>query len=131
MAYKSRFLRLVTPSMLLGLAFGVGPSFRPDRTVKGFTLAGWRTVGPVNWKVENGLITGTPRQDAGGILMLDESLQDVGFYAAFRCVPGCRTGILMRLTKSGDGMKGVYISLTDPSVRSYKVNLNAQGQIVD
>src|SRR3954467_13484044 len=113
MANKTRFLFLVTPLTLLGLAFGVGPSFRPDRTVKGSGLSGWHTVGTATWKVENGLITGTPQQDAGGILMLDESLQDVGLYAAFRRAPGCRTGILMRLTKNGDGMKGVYISLTD------------------
>jgi Domain of Unknown Function (DUF1080)/FG-GAP-like repeat len=94
-------------------------------------LAGWHSVGHANWRVEDGQVSGMPQEGGGGMLMLDDSLQDVGFHASFRCAPGCTTGILMRLEKTSSGWKGVYVSLSGPAVSSYKVTLNAQGQIVD
>ena len=38
--------------------FGVGPSFRPDATVKGSTLAGWHIVGDATWRADNGELYG-------------------------------------------------------------------------
>ena len=63
---------------------GVGPSFRPDATFKGSTLSGWHAIGAAQWRMENGEIIGSPQQPGGGWLVLDRSLQDVGFYASFQ-----------------------------------------------
>ena len=109
---------------------GVGPSFRPDATFKGSTLNGWHAIGAAQWRMENGEIIGSPKQPGGGWLVLDRSLQDVGFYASFRCAPGCTTGVLLRAEKTATGMKGIYVSLTSGEVEPYRVTLDAQGQFL-
>jgi hypothetical protein len=53
--------------------FAVGPSFHPDAKFTGSTLEGWHTVGPAEWRGENGEIIGTPKEDHGGWLVLDHS----------------------------------------------------------
>jgi hypothetical protein len=117
--------------ILIGSLFGIGPAFHPDRTVKGSDLTGWKPAGDAKWEVRNGEISGIPQENSSGILMLDDSLQDVGFYASFLCSAGCRAGILFRLEKSPEGMKGIYVSLTDPEPGSYRVTLTTGGRIVD
>ena len=109
---------------------GVGPSFRPDATFKGPTLNGWHPIGAAQWRMENGEIIGSPRQSDGGWLMLDRSLQDVAFYASFRCAQGCTTGVLLRAEKTANGLKGVYVSLTGGEVAPYRVTLDAQGRFL-
>ena len=42
------------------MAFGIGPSFRPDGAIKGSTLAGWHTVGSADWKALNGEVVCSP-----------------------------------------------------------------------
>ena len=109
---------------------GTGASFHPDSTFKGSALTGWHTLGDASWNAQNGVITGAPKQPAGGWLVLDKSYQDVGFYASFKCAPGCKTGLLMRAEKTPDGgLKGVYVSLSD-EVASYAVTLDPQGHEV-
>ena len=90
--------------------FATGPSFEPDVTFKGSSLAGWRTVGQASWHAENGELIGTPKTSDGGWLMLDHSFQDVGMYADFRCTGGCETGALFRAEKTADGWKGIYVA---------------------
>ena len=114
--------------LLLAPVFGVGPTFHPDATFKGSNLAGWRAVGQADWTAQNGEIVGTPKSAGGGWLMLDRSYQDVAFYASFRCTGGCKTGVLLRAEKTPQGMKGVYLALTDGDVASYRVTLDAQGK---
>ncbi len=127
-------LLLLIVFALLGSApmFGSGPSFRPDETLKGSSLTGWHTLGQANWRNENGEVIGTPKQaGSGGWLMLDRSLQDVGVAAQFRCTGGCETGVLLRAEKTPNGMKGVYVSLSDPDLKSYSVTLDEQGKILE
>ena len=112
------------------LVLGVGPSFRPDATFTGSSLTGWHAVGGAAWRADNGEIVGTPQQAGGGWLMLDRSYQDVGFYASFLCAPGCKTGVLLRAEKTAAGMKGIYVALTDGDMASYRVTLDARGQIL-
>ena len=119
------FVLLVTVSM-----FAAGPSFHPDVTFHGSSLAGWHTLGQASWHAENGELTGTPQSGSGGWLMLDHSYQDVGLYAEFRCTGGCETGALFRVEKTADGWKGIYVSLTEPETPSYSVTLDAQGKIL-
>ncbi len=128
--FKKRFL-LSAAFALLGTApILAAPSFHPDATFTGSSLAGWHTLGQASWRAENGELTGTPQAADGGLLMLDKSYQDVGLYAEFRCTGGCDAGVLFRVEKTADGWEGIYVSLTEPRNPSYKVTLDAQGKII-
>lgn len=107
----------------------VGPSFLPDITFMGSSLAGWRTVGNAEWHAENGEIVGRPTKLSGGWLVLDKSYQDVGVYVEYRCTSGCQTGVLFRETKSTSGVKGTFVDLADPNVETYSVMLGSDGAI--
>ncbi len=113
----------------LALVMGSGPSFRPTNTFKGSALTGWHVLGDATWTVTNGEITGTPTQPAGGWLVLDQSFQDVGFFATYKCSAGCATGVLIRAEKTPTGgMKGVFLSLDAAPSRAYAVTLDAAGK---
>ncbi len=107
----------------------VGPSFIPDVTFQGSSLAGWHTVGQAEWKAENGEIVGRPTAASGGWLVLDRSYQDVGVYLEYRCAAGCVTGVLFRGEKTMLGMKGTLVELSDPDVPTYTVTIGADGKI--
>ena len=127
-----RFLLLVAFSFLGALpVFAVGPSFRPDTTFTGSSLTGWHTVGPAEWRAENGEVIGTPKPGGGGWLVLDRSYQDIGVYTQFRCTGACETGVLFRAEKTSNGMKGIYVALSEPDLASYGVTLDAEGKIVE
>ena len=46
----------------------------------------------------------------------------------FHCTNGCQTGILLRAEKTAQGMKGIYVSLTEGDVATYRVTLGPDGQ---
>ena len=123
-------------SLLIALAvtapvLAVGPSFVPDVTFQGSSLAGWHTVGQAEWKAENGEIIGRPTAASGGWLVLDRSYQDVAFFANYECTGGCQTGVLFRAEKTPDnGLKGTLVDLSDPEITAYTVTLDAQGKII-
>ena len=121
--------RLTVVLLLSSSAFAAGPTFRPDVVVKGSSLAGWHVLGEAEWKLQNGVLTGSAKPGSnGGWLVLNKSFQDVGFFASFRCAPGCKTGVLMRAEKTSEGMKGIFVSLTEGDQASYRVVLDAQGR---
>ena len=131
MPKKSRLLVATFTLVSIAPVFASGPSFRPDITMTGVNLDGWHPFGQADWHVEKGEIVGTPRQTGGGWLVLDHSYQDVNFYTEYQCAEGCVTGVLLRAEKTSDGgMKGVYVSLSDPDLGEYDVTIDAQGQIV-
>src|SRR5439155_2130618 len=108
-------------------AQGPANDFRPDSTFSGSTLAGWHTLGAAQWKAQNGELTGTA-SGAGGWLVLDDSYQDLNFFARFRCMGECRTGVLFRAEKSAQGMTGVYVSLNAGELAAFRVTLDAEGR---
>jgi hypothetical protein len=111
--------------------YASGPSFHPDVTFQGSELKAWHIYGEAEWSAENGELVGKPKQAGGGWLMLDHSYQDVGLYAEFKCTGGCETGVLFRAEKTPDGMKGIYVALSDPDLPTYGVAIDAQGKIVE
>jgi hypothetical protein len=126
---KQTYMAAGAAVFLLAPLFGVSPSFKPDVTVKGSSLTGWRPLGQAGWKMQNGEITGTVKPGGhGGWLMLDHSYQDVAFNALFRCGEGCKTGVLLRAEKTPQGMKGIFVSLAAGDVAPYRVTLDADGQ---
>lgn len=115
--------------LILTPLFGVGPSFKPDVTVKGSVLSGWRPLGQAAWKAQDGEITGTAKPGTqGGWLVLDRSYQDTAFYSSFRCSEGCKTGVLFRAEKTAQGMKGIFVALNTDDVAPYRVTLDAEGR---
>jgi hypothetical protein len=125
MSFRNVFLGTLT---LVASSLAVGPTFIPDATFQGSALAGWHTLGQADWKAANGEIAGTPKSPAGGWLLLDKGLQDLGVYTSFRCTGGCKTGIIVRAQKTADGMKGLLVSLTEGEQGLYRITLDAQGQ---
>jgi hypothetical protein len=107
-----------------------GPNFVADHVFNDKTLHGWKSLGSAQWKVENGEIVGTPDNSGGGWLILDQSFQDVAFYASLVCPSGCKAGVLLRAEKTPGGMKGIFVSLSDDDRASYAITLDPQGKEV-
>jgi hypothetical protein len=107
-----------------------GASFTPDAKFAGSALSGWHTLGQAAWQAENGELVGKGTGGSGW-LILDHSYQDTGFYAAFRCTGDCDTGVLLRLTKSANGMIGTYLSVKGHALLAENVTLGADGGIVE
>jgi hypothetical protein len=123
-----RFAVVVVLCSIFSLSlWATGPVFRPDVVFRGSDLAGWSSVGQADWRAQNGEIVGTPRQPSGGWLMLDRSYQDVGLYMTLLCTAGCKAGVLLRAEKTPEGLKGVYVSLTDDDRATYAITLTPQG----
>jgi hypothetical protein len=107
-----------------------GPSFVPDSKFAGSALTGWHTLGQADWRAENGELIGKATGNAGW-LVLDHSLQDTGFYTAFRCSGTCDTGVLLRMTKTADGWTGTYLSIKGSELKAENLTLNANGEVVE
>ncbi len=106
---------------------GASKNFAPDVVFTGSTLTGWRTLGQAEWRAQNGEIVGVPKS-SGGWLIADRAYEDVAVSAEFRCAAGCRTGVLLRAEKTPDGgLKGVFVSLNEGDLVSYRLTLDAQG----
>jgi hypothetical protein len=127
MSDRRILLAAATAGLFLSTGYGANPSFVPDTTFKGSALTGWRTLGPAEWRAQNGEITGSAKAGAGW-LVLDRSFQDVAVYASFRCVGPCQPGVLLRAEKVGSGMKGILVSLASGDVASYRVTIDGSGK---
>ena len=109
-------------------AQGPANEFRPDSTFTGSSLTGWRPLGEADWQAQDGEIIGRPRATGGGgWLVLDRSYQDVNFFTRFRCSGSCDAGVVFRLQKTDAGMTGVYVSLKENDLKTYRVRLDANG----
>ena len=107
-----------------------GPSFVPDAKFQGSTLAGWHVMGQADWSADNGELIGKGTAGSGW-LVLDHSYQDTGFYAGFRCVGVCDTGVLIRATKTEGGMRR-YLPFHQRHAAGWgEPDLDAEGNIVD
>ncbi len=106
-----------------------GPSFLPDGSFHGSTLAGWHTLGQASWRADKDEIIGKGTGAGGsGWLILDRSFQDTGLYASFQCVGPCDTGVLLRLRHTPDGMQGTYLAVKEDGLRAYSLALDAEGK---
>ena len=126
MSDRRIYVTAAVAGLLLSSGYGANPSFVPDTTFKGSALTGWHTLGPAEWRAQNGEITGVAKP-GGGWLVLDRAYQDVAVYASLRCAGPCKPGVLLRAEKTDAGMKGVLVSLADDDVASYRLTIDAQG----
>jgi hypothetical protein len=109
-------------------AQGPAPDFQPDTVFRGSDLDGWRVLGGARWTADKGEISGSAVEGQGGWLLLEQPFQDVDFFARVRCLAGCETGIVFRLERTGDGFRGVYVSLIDGDLATYRVHLDTSGR---
>jgi hypothetical protein len=124
----SLFSRIAAAGVLLPAFFAATHDFVPDFAFRGSSLDGWRKLGRVSWRAENGEITAKPESPEGGWLVLDKSYQDVKFYTEFRCGGACDAGVLLRAEKNNEGgWKGIYVPLSGEGV-TYELTLNADGK---
>ena len=102
-------------------------NFVPDYVFSGSALTGWTPLGGATWRAEKGEIVAAP--GSGGWLFFDRSYQDVGFYASVRCAEGCKAGVLLRAEATPDGgVKGIYASLVEGDLATYRVTHRRQGR---
>jgi hypothetical protein len=112
-----------------GEASEFGLSFAPDFTFKGSSLDGWKPLGGADWRAQDGEFIGTLKAGSTtGLLLLDRSYQDVGFHALFQCAGGSEAGIVFRLEKTPEGIKGVLVSVKDGEAGSYAVTFDPDGK---
>ena len=115
-------------ALLASVTQGASKNFVPDTVFSGSSLNGWSPIGKARWRAENGEIVGSADAGAGGWLVSDKPYQDVAVFASFRCAAGCQTGVLLRAEKTSDGgLKGVFVSLNEGDLATYRVTLDAQG----
>jgi Domain of Unknown Function (DUF1080)/FG-GAP-like repeat len=104
------------------------PNFMPDWTFQGSSLSDWQTVGDANWRAEGGMIVGNPTKANGGWLILNTSLQDVQFFARMRSTGIYNAGVLLRIQKNADGIRGIFVSLKEGDLKTYRLILDANGR---
>ncbi len=110
-------------------AQGPANEFVPDTTFSGSSLTGWTPLGAADWQAQAGEIIGRPRAGTqGGWLVLDKAYQDVNFFTRFRCAAPCQAGVLFRLRKTSTGITGVYVSLKDDDLKTYRITLDTEGR---
>jgi hypothetical protein len=115
---------------LTSLLNAISRNFAPDAVFSGSTLTGWRSLGQAQWRAQNGEIIGTPK-GGDGWLVLDRSYEDVALSALFRCSAGCLTGVLLRAEKNAQGgTDGIFVSLNEGDLASYRITLNAAGLVL-
>jgi Domain of Unknown Function (DUF1080)/FG-GAP-like repeat len=131
MPIRSRAIAAACAAMLGGaslLGTAAPRNFVPDVVFRGSSLTGWRAAGQADWRAQDGEIIGTPKAAGGGWLILERAYQDVALSTSFRCAQGCKPGVLLRAEKIADGgMKGIFVSLAEGDLASYRVTLDAQG----
>ena len=110
-------------------AQGPASDFLPDSTFQGSRLTGWQPLGQAAWEARDGEIVGSITQEGvGGWLVYDRPYQDVDFFMRFRCAANCQTGVLFRLERNADGMTGVYVSLNEGDLATYRLVLDSEGR---
>jgi len=121
-------LLLASALAMPGAAQGPASDFQPDTVFRGSQLTGWSPIGEGQWKAENGEIVGSGSAAAGAWLFAAKPYQDVDFFSQFRADGGAAAGLMFRIEKTADGFTGVYVSLKDSDLATYRLTLDAQGR---
>src|SRR5918994_1750951 len=125
----SRFIFIITCVAAMASVSHANKNFSPDWTFVGSSLADAEQLGAAKWSAQNGELIGTPASPDGGWLLFKNPVQDVQMATSFQCAAGCQAGLLLRLEKTADGFKGVFVSISE-TPRAFAVTLDAQGRIL-
>ncbi len=103
-------------------------TFIPDYLFTGSTLDRWKPLGENQWTAKNGVITGTVKGTKPGILLFDQSFQDVAFQASIKRESTVETGFLYRFEDKGDKIDAVLVSIAaNGSVTPYNISFDTRG----
>jgi len=105
-------------------------SFIPDYIFSGSTLDKWHSFDSSGiWKANNGIITGEVIQGNGpGILIFDESFQDIAFQMSIKRNSPVETGVLFRFERVRDLYEAVLVSIDKSgSLVPYSIIFDAKG----
>jgi hypothetical protein len=83
----------------------------PASLFNGRSLSGWEPIGAGKWEVRDGAIVGSAVQNGDGWLVLKDGYQDFVLEFDLQCGVDCRTGVLLRAWKEGNGLNGIYIPI--------------------
>lgn len=110
---------------------GTGLSFLPDFSFSGSSLDGWHKIGQADWRAQDSEIIGTVKPGAaGGLLVLDRTFQDIVVHSLFQITGESEAGLVLRLEKTEDGLKGVLVSIKDGELISRAVVFDKDGKEV-
>jgi hypothetical protein len=118
--------------LLTSLVAAQGPAsdFKPDTVFTGSGLDGWTVVGGGTWTADKGEVAGKTAGQGGSWLVLNQPYQDLSFFSRFRCSSPCDAGVLFRVEETVAGRTGVLVSLKDGDLATYRITIDATGQIV-
>src|SRR5688572_25991574 len=109
----SRFIFIITCVAAMASVSHANKNFIPDWTFTGSSLADTEQLGAAKWTAQKGEVIGTPSSPEGGWLLFDNPVQDVQMATSFQCAVGCQAGLVLRLEKTADGFKGVFVAISD------------------
>jgi hypothetical protein len=124
-----RFICIITCVAAMASMPHANKNFSPDWTFAGSSLADAEQLGAAKWTARNGEVIGTPSSPDGGWLMFSNPVQDVQMATSFECAAGCQAGLVLRLEKTADGFKGVFVSISE-TPGAFAVTLDAQGRFL-
>jgi hypothetical protein len=102
----------------------------PVKLFIGSSLNGWKSVGSGDWKVDQGSIVAPASAAGKGWLTHNEGYQDFVMELSFECGTDCRSGILVRASKQGSGLSGIYIPIGGPDMgRMYRATVGSDNTI--
>src|SRR5918994_5262248 len=125
----SRFICIITCVAAIASVSHANKNFSPDWTFTGSSLADAEQLGAAKWTARNGEVIGTPSSPDGGWLLFKNPVQDVQMATSFQCAAGCQAGLVLRVEKTADGFKGVFVSISETPA-AFAVTLDAQGRIL-
>ncbi len=125
----SRLILIVVCVAAMASVPHANKNFIPDWTFAGSSLADTEQLGAAKWSARNGEVIGTPSSPDGGWLLFQNPVQDVQMATSFQCAAGCQAGLLLRLEKTADGSKGVFVSISD-TPGAFAVTLDPQGRFL-
>lgn len=124
-----RLIAILTSVAAIESVSYANKNFIPDWTYTGSSLADAEQLGAARWSAQNGEVTGTPSSPDGGWLLFNNAVQDLQMATSFRCAAGCQAGLVLRIEKTADGFKGVFVSISE-TPGAFAVTLDAQGRVL-
>ncbi len=107
------------------------PDFVPDFTFTGSHLDGWHAAGSAVWEADQGVISVEAAPDSGGgVLLLDDTFENLAVYSRFRCSQECDAGLLIRVAEAAGGLAGILIAMQGDEVAPFRVRLDNNGRVV-
>ena len=107
------------------------PHFPADGGISTSDLSGWTAFGQAEWTALDGIVTAHPKTAAGGWLLFDRPMANVGVFSQILCPGDCEAGILLRAQKTPDGgLKGIYVSMSTANRGIFVLTTDAEGREV-